>query len=176
MSKPTDEPEPSVLVRRATNADLPTLGRLGALLVQQHHDFDRRRFLGATRRTPDHYAEFLGSQLDDPDVLVLVAECDERVIGYTFAAMEGYDYKSLRGPAGLLHDILVDPDHRGRGVGQRLLDETVSILRARGVRQIILSTAERNQAAQRLFARAGFRPTMIEMTRELDEPVTAVLP
>jgi RimJ/RimL family protein N-acetyltransferase len=29
-------------------------------------------------------------------------------------------------------------------------------------------TAERNEAAQRLFASMGFRRTMIEMTRELD--------
>jgi RimJ/RimL family protein N-acetyltransferase len=31
----------------------------------------------------------------------------------------------------------------------------------------VLSTADRNEAAQRLFERAGFRRTMIEMTREL---------
>jgi ribosomal protein S18 acetylase RimI-like enzyme len=160
---------PSLIVRRATTADLPTLGRLGALLVQQHHDFDSRRFLAASRSTPHHYAGFLGSQLDDPDVVVLVAEQDRQVIGYTFAAMEGYDYKSLRGPAALLHDILVDPDHRGHGIGGRLLDETLAILQQRGARQIVLSTADRNQAAQRLFTRMGFRRTMIEMTRELDD-------
>jgi ribosomal protein S18 acetylase RimI-like enzyme len=159
------------IVRRATSADLPSLGRLGALLVQQHHDFDRRRFLAPSPRTSEHYAGFLASQLDDPDVLVIVAEHEGRVIGYTFAAMEGYDYKSLRGPAGLLHDLLVDPDHRGRGVGRRLLDETLSTLQARGARQIVLSTADRNESAQRLFTRVGFRRTMIEMTRELDEPV-----
>ncbi len=160
------------IVRRATNADLPSLGRLGALLVQQHHDFDGRRFLAPDPRTPDHYAGFLGSQLDEPDVVVLVAEQKGRVIGYTFAAMEGYDYKSLRGPAGLLHDILVDPDHRGRGIGGRLLDETLSMLQAKGARQIVLSTADRNESAQRLFTRVGFRRTMIEMTRELDEPLS----
>jgi len=160
---------PSSVIRRATHADLPSLGRLGALLVQQHHEFDPRRFLAASSRTADHYAAFLGSQLEDPDALVLVAEHEGRVIGYTFAAMEGFDYKSLRGPAGLLHDILVDPAERGHGVGGRLLEETLSLLRARGARQIVLSTAQRNEAAQRLFARMGFRPTMIEMTRELDE-------
>jgi len=160
---------PGLVIRRATNADLPGLGRLGALLVQQHHDFDPRRFLAPNPRTAHHYAEFLGSQLDDPDALVLVAEQDARVIGYAFVVMEGYDYKSLRGPAALLHDVLVDPDHRGRGVGRRLLDETLSIVQARGARQIVLSTAERNEPAQQLFARIGFRRTMIEMTRELDE-------
>jgi len=159
----------SPVIRRATNADLPSLGRLGALLVQLHHDFDSRRFLAPGGRTPEHYAAFLGSQLDDPDSLVLVAEDEGRVIGYTFSAVEGYDYKSLRGPAALLHDILIDPVHRGRGVGGRLLDETLATLRARGARQVVLSTAERNEAAQRLFVRLGFRPTMIEMTRELDE-------
>ena len=162
------------VIRRATSADLPSLGRLGALLVQQHHDFDSRRFLAPSTRTPEHYAAFLGSQLDDPDVLLLVAEQDGRVIAYAFTAMEGYDYKSLRGPAALLHDVLVDPDYRGRGVGGRLLDETLSSMRARGVRQIVLATAERNEAAQRLFARIGFRRTMIEMTRELDEPEAAL--
>ena len=159
---------PSLVIRRATNADLPTLGRLGALLVQQHHDFDSRRFLAGDRSTRHHYAEFLGSQLDDPDVLVLVAEHEGQVIGYTFAAMEGYDYKSLRGPAGLLHDILVDPIYRSRGVGTQLLAETLSMLQSKGARQIVLSTAERNESAQRLFTRMGFRRTMIEMTRELD--------
>jgi ribosomal protein S18 acetylase RimI-like enzyme len=48
-----------------------------------------------------------------------------------------------------------------------LLDATVVALEARGARQIVLSTATRNETAQRLFARAGFRPTMIEMTRDL---------
>lgn len=137
--------------------------------MQQHHDFDPRRFLAPGGRTSEHYAAFLGSQLDDPDALVLVAEDEGRVIGYTFSAVEGYDYKSLRGPAALLHDILIDPAHRGRGVGRRLLEETLSMLRARGARQAVLSTAERNERAQRLFARLGFRRTMIEMTRELDE-------
>jgi hypothetical protein len=34
---------------------------------------------------------------------------------------------------------------------------------------VVLSTAEGNTAAQHLFASAGFRRTMIEMTRELGE-------
>ena len=37
---------------------------------------------------------------------------------------------------------------------------------AKGAPRVVLSTAEGNKAAQRLFARAGFRRTMIEMTRD----------
>ena len=75
---------------------------------------------------------------------------------------------SLRGPAGALYDIVVDPEARAHGVGRRLLDRTLAELAAMGAPRVVLSTAEQNEAAQRLFARVGFRRTMIEMPRESD--------
>jgi ribosomal protein S18 acetylase RimI-like enzyme len=158
------------IVRRATSADLPRIGRLGALLIEEHHDFDSRRFLAARQRTPTDYASFLSKQLEDPDVAVLVADHNGDVIGYAYAAVEGYDYMALRGPAGVLHDVIVDPEHRRRGVGRLLLDAALAYLKSRGAPRVVLSTAEQNEPAQRLFASVGFRRTMIEMTRELDDP------
>ena len=164
--QPSDTP--AATIRPAAPADLPALGRLGALLVRMHHDFDPERFIAAPPRTEHRYASFLGSQLEEPNVVVLVAERGGEVLGYTYAGVEGNDYMSLRGPAGVLYDIVVDPAHRGQGVGRMLLAATLAALEARGAPRVVLSTAERNEAAQRLFARAGFRRTMIEMTRELD--------
>jgi ribosomal protein S18 acetylase RimI-like enzyme len=158
-----------ILVRPAVSADLPAIGRLGALLVQTHHDFDPKRFIAATPRTESGYASFLGRQLDEPDVIVLVAESDGEVSGYTYAAIEGYDYMSLRGPAGVLHDIVVDPARRNCGIGRALLEATLTALEMRHTPRVVLSTAAQNDAAQHLFAHAGFRRTMIEMTRELGE-------
>ena len=155
-------------VRPATSADLPRLGRLGALLVEVHHAFDPKRFLPTRDRTPADYAAFLVRQLTDEGVVLLVAEINGDVIGYAYATVEGYDYMALRGPAGVIQDIIVDAEYRGRGVGRLLLDAALAELTARGASQVVLSTAERNQAAQRLFARAGFRRTMVEMTRELE--------
>jgi ribosomal protein S18 acetylase RimI-like enzyme len=65
--------------------------------------------------------------------------------------------------------VVVNPAHRGNGIGRMLLDATLAALKARGAPRVVLSTAERNAGAQRLFARAGFRRTMIEMTHELDD-------
>ena len=156
------------MVRPATKADLPALGRLGALLVGVHHDFDAKRFIAPTRGTPSGYASFLGTQLDDAETAVLVAEEGREVIGYAYATVEGFDYMSLRGPAGVLHDIVVDPAHRTRGVGRFLLEAAIAFLESHGAPRVVLSTAEQNEPAQRLFASMGFRRTMIEMTRELD--------
>lgn len=159
----------SVLIRPAAPPDLEALGRLGALLVRTHHGFDPDRFIAATPRTEHGYASFLGTQLDKPNILVLVAERDGEVVGYAYAGVEGNDWMALRGPAGVLYDIVVDSAHRGQGVGRELLDAALKALEAKGAPRVVLSTAERNEAAQRLFARAGFRRTMIEMTRELGE-------
>jgi ribosomal protein S18 acetylase RimI-like enzyme len=155
-------------IRRAAAGDVGVLGRLGALLVQEHHGFDQRRFLAATGRTPELYSSFLGTQLEDPHVVLLVAEHEGRVIGYAYGAIEGYDYMALRGPAAVLHDLIVDPEYRGRGVGQALLKAAVEALTTPQAPRVVLSTAERNTPAQRLFERMGFRRTMVEMTRELE--------
>lgn len=163
-----------ITIQPASVDDVEALGRLGALLVATHHGFDPARFVAATSRTGDGYGAFLATQLEAPDVVVLVARRDTSVVGYTYAAVEGRDYMSLRGPAGVLHDIVVDRSERGKGIARRLLAATLGALAARGARQVVLFTAARNEVAQRLFAGAGFRTTMVEMTRELngdaDEP------
>lgn len=158
----------STTIRPATLADMPAVGRLGALLVREHHEFDPQRFIAAMPGTEKGYGSYLGSQLAEPNVIILVAERDGKVIGYSYSGVEGTDYMALRGPAGAMYDIVVDPDHRQQGVGRMLVDATLDALKSKSVPRVVLSTAEKNAAAQRLFDRAGFRRTMIEMTREAD--------
>ena len=154
-----------ITIRPATRGDIPALGRLAALLVRTHHEFDPQRFIAPTPRTESGYGSFLGSQMKG-DTFVLVAELEGAVVGYTYAGIEEHDWMALRGPAGVLHDIVVDPGHRGHGIGRGLLEATVAELESRGAPRVVLSTAARNEGAQRLFEAAGFRRTMIEMTRE----------
>lgn len=144
------------------------MGRLAAMLVRDFHTFDAQRFIPPTDATPEGYARFLASQLKKPDIRIMVAERDGAIVGYTYSGVEGYDWMSLRGPAGVLHDIVVDPQHRRSGVALKLLDATVAWMKERGAPRMVLDTAWKNEAAQALFARAGFRRTMVEMTRELD--------
>ena len=153
-------------IRPAVAADRPALGRLGALLVEVHHQFDPRRFIAPTPRTAAGYGGFLSGQIGHEGTVVLVAEEDGAVVGYTYAALEGNDWLTLRGPAGVIYDLAVDPAHRRHGVGRRLMEETIAALEALGAPQVMLSTAEPNEKAQHLFASLGFRPTLIEMTRE----------
>jgi len=68
--------EPSaVTIRPASPADVPAIGRLGALLVKTHHDFDPQRFIAATRGT---YVVTIDSdgQFDLADAFALVEELE----------------------------------------------------------------------------------------------------
>lgn len=154
-------------IRPATAADREPLGRLGAELVRLHHSFDPDRFLPPQPRTAESYGAYLASQVGRDDVVVLVAEEEGDVVGYAYAGLEETDWMALRGPAGALYDIVVDPGARRRGVGRLLLDAVLSELGARGAPRVVLMTAAHNESAQRLFAGAGFRRTMVEMTAEL---------
>jgi ribosomal protein S18 acetylase RimI-like enzyme len=158
----------TVNVRPALAADQETLGRLGTMLVEEHHGFDPQRFIAPMPDTPQRYGQFLVSHLASEDRTVLVADRDGAVIGYVFFGLEGFDYMVLRGPAGAIYDLVVDPDYRRQGVGKLLMDAALAELASRGAPRAVLSTADKNHNAHRLFEREGFRRTMIEMTRELD--------
>jgi ribosomal protein S18 acetylase RimI-like enzyme len=179
-----DRSMPDITIRRATPADLPVLGRMGALLMRTHYAFDQKRFLEPGTNAEEGYAWFLGEQLkDDTNAVVLVAERpfdsaqgkpfdsaqggQREVIGYVYAALEPISWKELRDACGFIHDIVVEERGRRSGVATALMDAAIAWLKERGAPRVVLGTAEQNVPAQRLFARMGFRRTMVEMTREL---------
>ena len=157
----------SFLIRRATTADIAALGKLGAALLRTHYEFDQQRFM-APRGDPEAgYAWFLGTQLQEEDVAVFVAEQSDVVIGYVYAGLEPQSWKELREAAGFIHDVAVAPEAQRTGIASALVESACEWLRSIGAPRVVLWTAEKNEPAQRLFSRLGFRRTMIEMTREL---------
>jgi len=164
MAAPGDAPP---IIRPARDADVPALGQLGGALLRVHYDFDPQRFLTPPDEPEAGYAWFLGTQMHESDACVFVAEQDGQVVGYVYAGLEPMSRKELRDAAGFIHDVAVAEPYRGRGLGEALVQRASDWLREHGAPRVLLWTAQRNAAAQRLFLRLGFRPTMIEMTREL---------
>ena len=156
-------------IRPAAASDEPALGRYGGALMRQHYEFDPRRFI-RTEHPEAGYGRFLVSQLGDPECVVLVAERAGEVIGYAYAGLEPMSWMELRAACGFLHDVFVDERARRAGVGEQLVRAASGWLEAHGASQIVLWSAARNDPAQRLFDRLGFRRTMVEMTRDSADP------
>ena len=158
---------PDVRIRPAIDADVPALGRLGASLLRLHYAFDRQRFMAPRGNPEEGYGWFLGSQLREAEAVVFVAERAGAVVGYVYAGLEPHSWKELRDAAGFIHDVVVAPGARAHGLGAQLIDAASAWCHERGMPRVLLWVAEQNAGAQRLFDRAGFRRTMVEMTREL---------
>lgn len=156
-------------IRPATAADLDALGRLGAALMHTHYAFDSKRFLPPGDDAESGYSWFLETQLREPDAAVFVAERQGRVVGYVYVGLEPLSWKELRGPAGFIHDIVVEEGARGTGLARELMSAGIGWLHERGAARVMLWTATQNDRAQQLFANAGFRATMMEMTLELED-------
>lgn len=161
-----------IRVRSMVAPDLPQVGVLAGKLVRMHYAFDPKRFFLPV--DPEGgYARYFATQLDNDDVILLVAEDDEGICGYVYARLEPRSYNELLDACAKLHDIYVEDRVRRRGVGSTLLRETFRRAEVKGAPRIVLLTAAQNECAQRLFARVGFRTTMLEMTRELGEEAQA---
>jgi ribosomal protein S18 acetylase RimI-like enzyme len=155
-------------VRPSTPDDLPQLGRMGAQLMRLHHALDPARFMAPPADVEAGYASWLGAEAKKPKALVLVAQAEDgAVVGYAYGRLEGRDWNALRDPCGMLYDVWVDEPHRRSGAGQALCEAVKAAFRERGAPRVILMSAAANAPAQRLFARLGWRPSMVEMTCEL---------
>lgn len=153
-----------LIIRRAEKADLERVGELAGRLVKEHHEADAERFF-LPERVEQGYAWWLGRELANDSALIMVAELAGEVVGYSYSEMSERDWNMLIDAHATLHDILVAPSARGRGVGRKLLSTTLRELEARGFERILLYARQSNESAQRLFASVGFRPTMVEMMR-----------
>ena len=61
-------------------------------------------------------------------------------------------------PFGMLCDVLVKEEYRGRGVGTALVNRAIEWLRSKGIKDIYLESGLNNHAAHEYFERHGFQP------------------
>ncbi len=153
-----------IVIRPATSSDLVRVAEMAGELVRMHHAVDAERFL-LPERVEEGYAWWLERELARADASVIVATVADRIVGYAYGTREGRDWNALLDEHGAIHDVFVAADARRRGAGRKLVEGMVAELTRRGAPRVVLSTMVGNQAAQRLFASCGFRPTMLEMTR-----------
>lgn len=89
---------------------------------------------------------------------VRVAVLDGALVGTATLAAGGTELARFAGPDELeLRLLAVAPSVRGRGIGAALLHDAVGRARRRGFARLVLDTGARNETAQRLYHRSGFR-------------------
>lgn len=154
-------------IRPAEDRDLASMSEMAASLLQYHHALDAQRFF-LPQDVAKGYESWFRREQQTPDAILLVAEGPAGLEGYAYGRLEARDWNLLLDAHAALHDLFVVPEARTRKLGERLLQAFLAEAEARGAPRVVLHTATANTTAQALFARCGFRTTMLEMTCELE--------
>ena len=90
--------------------------------------------------------------LDDEKVAACVIANDEKVEGYADAPWQ-VDSDDII----VLHVLAVHPDHRGKGLARRLVENVIEQERKVGKKALRLDVIENNTTAEKLYQKLSFQ-------------------
>jgi ribosomal protein S18 acetylase RimI-like enzyme len=150
----------------ASELHIPDLFRLWTEFFDYHRDIDP--YYSRTEDAQQHIEKRFREKITSDDSGVLVAVEDGKAIGYSlFWLAEGSPFVKQR-QYGFICDLAVTSAHRGRGIGDGLLEKTLAWFMAKGIRRIAIYTLVGNDGAVRFWEQHGFRAMMQCMERVLD--------
>ncbi|HEX4124678.1 MAG TPA: GNAT family N-acetyltransferase [Tepidisphaeraceae bacterium] len=157
-----------MLIRRATSDDVESVLPMVAKICAFHEKLDPAKY-GFLPHPEERYRGWLANRTGDPRSVFLVAQPDSGapLIGFLIATIEREIPIYRLDEFGFIHDLWVQPEFRKQGVGKALAESAVSRFGQLGVTQVRLDTAAANESARKLFAAVGFRPSVVEMLREI---------
>lgn len=93
--------------------------------------------------------------------------------GTTIAVMLVETIRTVRVRYAILHDLLVDRNYRGKGIGSRCMEWLEQSLREEGIPRLFLESGAANEEAHRFFASREFTRSSVVMFKELAPPTPA---
>jgi GNAT superfamily N-acetyltransferase len=152
-----------IITRKAQLSDLDILLTFEQGIVKAERPFDPTLKEGEI-----HYYD-IGKMIIATDVEVVVAELNGELIGSGYARI--VDSKPyLKHPKHCyLGFMYVKPDHRGKGVNNKVLESLKQWAVAQGITELKLDVYRDNQPAVKSYEKAGFTPNLLEMRIELNK-------
>lgn len=135
------------MINLATEADQEAVVRL--LLTQLHEQ-------GITAQTAELTAAIEGVPQHPERGVLFVAKVAGAPVGVAYLAFTWT--LEHGGKAAWLEEMYVVPEHRGKGIGRKLLKALCDYAMAQGCAAVDLEVGSAQQRATHLYAREGFRP------------------
>jgi ribosomal protein S18 acetylase RimI-like enzyme len=163
---------PDLAITRGIAADLPALEPLWVAVHHVHQASMPELAPYVTDEETWRERRKLYEELfERPDTFLFLARIDDALVGYALGwvadTAEGWvaDTWRVGDRVGELESISVLPEHRGTGIGSRLLDAVDEEFARLGVDDVIIGVLPGNTDARRLYEHRGFKSTWMYLSR-----------
>ncbi|SEW52652.1 GNAT family N-acetyltransferase [Chitinophaga arvensicola] len=147
----------TIIIRKATQADLPVLLTFEQGIVAAERPFDATLKEGTI-----HYYD-IAAMIDAAHVEVFVAEADGELIGSGYARIQDAKVYQVFTKYTYLGFMYVTPEWRGKGVNKLILEGLKTWTLQQGITEMRLEVYDENEAAMKAYEKAGFRKNLVEM-------------
>jgi len=155
----------SAVIRSATLRDVPAIVRLWEELMDFHHKIDP--FYTRARNGADLFRRFTEQNIDDDAACVLVAEIEDRIVGYCQGLLDHHPPALAEPEYGQVLDFMVTASHRHTGIGGRMFEALREWFRRQGIRRIEVRHSTFNEVAGQFWPKMGFKPYLRTLFMEL---------
>ncbi len=150
-----------IIVRTATLADLDTL------LIFEQGVIEAERAFDATLKTEGICYYDMEAMLTLPNVELMVAEVEGDLVGSGYARIEDakpYLKHDRHAYLGFMYTV---PEHRGKGVNQKIVEALQQWSLSQGVPEMRLEVYVDNLAAIRAYEKIGFSVYILKMQKSM---------
>ena len=145
-----------ITIRQATLSDIPKVVELWAEHVDFHADYDPH--FTRKQNSEEGFGKYLREQIDNPNLLLLVAESEAKIVGFLSAELGKYPPCFVQRDYGAISDIAVTKGYRRRGIGRKLLAEAMKWFTSKDIDQIETRVATTNPLSINFWRQMGFSP------------------
>lgn len=156
----------SIQIREYLDSDEPEIRSCIKVLKEYESQFD------PDYRTDDDSIDLLFRE-NNANVqkggAIYVALSGATIIGFVSLSLENKNDELIlkKVDSVYISDLVVLPEHRGRGVGKLLLQKVEEFAKSRRINYLKLILFANNAGAKKFYEREGFRDYEITMTRDL---------
>lgn len=150
-----------ITIRKATLQDLPTLLEFEQGIVCAERPYDKTLKQGQI-----NYYD-LSVLIESHTAEVVVAEVNQTLVASgSVKIIEAKNYYQHERYAHLGF-MYVEPENRGQGLNQMIVDALFSWSREKGVHEVRLDVYAENDAALSAYEKTGFSPYLLKMRRSI---------
>lgn len=146
-----------VIIRKATLNDIPILLQFEQGVISAERTFD------TTIKTEHTYYYNLQEMISAPHIELLVAELGGHLIGSGYARIETARHFYQHPQHAYLGFMYTLPEHRGKGVNQKIIGALQAWAHTQNVREFRLEVYTQNLPAIRAYEKVGFSAILLEM-------------